>query len=103
MSDTAARDRAAGECARIFYFGVPDDHVYPLDMEAMIRKHLTLISGGTLERRRVLAEADTYLRAHPELVEVLITHRFPVAEVQRAYDLAFRSPGERLKVVVSMA
>lgn len=93
---------AAAPCGRIFYFGVPDDLVYPLDMEAMIRKHLTLMSGGTLDRRRVLAEADAYLRRHPELVDVLITHRFPVAEVQQAYDLAFRSPGDRLKVVVSM-
>jgi threonine dehydrogenase-like Zn-dependent dehydrogenase len=93
---------AVGPCGRIFYFGVPDDLVYPLDMEAMIRKHLTLMSGGTLDRRRVLGDADAYLRRHPELVDVLITHRFPVAEVQQAYDLAFRSPGDRLKVVVSM-
>lgn len=93
----------ARPCGRVFYFGVPDDPVYPLDMESMIRKHLTLLSGGTLERRRVLAEADEYLRRFPQLVDVLISHRFPVAEVQQAYDLAFRSPGDRLKVVVTMA
>jgi L-iditol 2-dehydrogenase len=93
---------AAAPLARIFYFGVPDDPVYPLDMEAMIRKHLTLMSGGTLDRRRVLAAADEYLRRHPDLVDVLITHRFPASDVQLAYDLTFRSPGDRLKVVVSM-
>jgi threonine dehydrogenase-like Zn-dependent dehydrogenase len=93
---------AAAPCGRIFYFGVPDDRVYPLDMEAMIRKHLTLMSGGTLDRRRMLADADAYLRRHPELADVLITHRFPVAEVQQAYDLAFRSTGDRLKIVLSM-
>jgi threonine dehydrogenase-like Zn-dependent dehydrogenase len=93
---------AAAPLGRIFYFGVPDDPVYPLDMEAMIRKHLTLTSGGTLDRRRVLADADVFLRRHPELVDVLITHRFRVDQVQQAYDLAFRSPGDRLKVVVSM-
>lgn len=92
-----------GESGRIFYFGVPDDPVYPLDMEAMIRKNLTVMSGGAVERRRLLHEADAHLRAHPWLVDVLITHRFPVAQAQQAFELAFRSPGDRLKVVLSMS
>ncbi|WP_211355155.1 zinc-binding dehydrogenase [Blastococcus colisei] len=93
---------AVADGGQIFYFGVPDDPVYPLDMEAMIRKNLTLMSGGAMDRRRLLADAHDHLARHPDLVDVLVTHRFPVAEVQQAYDLAFRSPGERLKVVVSM-
>jgi threonine dehydrogenase-like Zn-dependent dehydrogenase len=93
---------AVGESGRVFYFGVPDDPVYPLDMEAMIRKNLTVMSGGALERRRLLAEADAHLRAHPELIDVLITHRLPVARAQQAFDLAFGSTGERLKVVLTM-
>jgi L-iditol 2-dehydrogenase len=93
----------AGEFGRIFYFGVPDDPVYPLDMEAMIRKNLTVMSGGAVDRRRLLAQGDAHLRAHPWLADVLITHRFPVAQAQQAYELAFRSPGDRLKVVLSMS
>lgn len=93
---------AVADGGQVFYFGVPDDPVYPLDMEAMIRKNLTLMSGGAVERRRLLAEAHDHLVRYPELVDLLVTHRFPVGEVQQAYDLAFRSPGERLKVVVSM-
>ena len=93
---------AVADGGQVFYFGVPDDPVYPLDMEAMIRKNLTLMSGGAVERRRLLADAHDHLARHPELVDLLVTHRFPVGEVQEAYDLAFRSPGERLKVVVSM-
>src|SRR3954449_12713411 len=42
---------------QVFYFGVPDDPVYPFDMMTFLRKNLTLRSGVTLERRRVLAEA----------------------------------------------
>jgi threonine dehydrogenase-like Zn-dependent dehydrogenase len=93
---------AVADGGQVFYFGVPDDPVYPLDMDAMIRKNLTLMSGGAVDRRRLLADAHDHLLRHPDLVDVLITHRFPVADVQQAYDLAFRSPGERLKVVVPM-
>lgn len=93
----------AGESGRIFYFGIPDDPTYPLDMEAMLRKNLTVMSGGAVERRRLLAEADAHLSAHPWLADVLITHRFPVAQAQQAYELAFRSTGDRLKVVLSMS
>lgn len=93
---------AVADGGQVFYFGVPDDPVYPLDMEAMLRKNLTLMSGGAVDRRRLLADAHEHLVRHPDLVDVLITHRFPVAEVQQAYDLVFRSPGDRLKVVVSM-
>ncbi|HJQ42202.1 MAG TPA: zinc-binding dehydrogenase, partial [Jatrophihabitantaceae bacterium] len=40
---------AVAPTGRIFYFGVNDDQVYPLDMESMLRKNLTLMSGGTLD------------------------------------------------------
>jgi L-iditol 2-dehydrogenase len=93
----------AGDFGRIFYFGVPDDPIYPLDMEAMIRKNLTVMSGGAVERRRLLAEADAHLRDHPWLVDVLISHRFPAAQAPEAYGLAFRSTGDRLKVVLTMS
>jgi threonine dehydrogenase-like Zn-dependent dehydrogenase len=92
----------AGDFGRIFYFGVPDDPIYPLDMEAMIRKNLTVMSGGAVDRRRLLAEADAHLRAHPWLVDVLISHRLPALQAPEAYELAFRSTGDRLKVVLSM-
>ena len=94
---------AAADGARVFYFGVPDDPVYPIDMERMIRKHLTLMSGGTRDRRRMLKEAEDYLRERPELATTLVSHRYPVDRVQEAYDLSFRSASDRLKVVVDMA
>lgn len=86
---------------RVFYFGVPDERTYPLDMEAMVRKHLTLLAGGTLDRRRMLREAGEHLAARPWLVDTLISHRLPMAQAQAAYDLAFRSTDDRLKVVVT--
>ncbi|MFV0463077.1 MAG: zinc-binding dehydrogenase [Nostocoides sp.] len=85
---------------RIFYFGVPDDDVYPINMESMVRKNLALMAGGTLDRRRMLSEALEYLEQHPDL-HSLVTHVVPLAEAQRAYDLVNAS-ANRLKVVVSM-
>lgn len=92
---------SVAEQGRVFYFGVPDEPVYPIDMNAMVRKHLTLLAGGTMERRRMLGEAADHLAAHPYLVSALLSHRFPVADAQEAYDLAFRDPSGRLKVVIT--
>jgi L-iditol 2-dehydrogenase len=92
---------AVAEEGRVFYFGVPDDPTYPIDMNAMVRKHLTLLAGGTLERRRRLREAGDHLAANPHLVDALVSHRFAMSDAQDAYDLAFRSTDDRLKVVVT--
>ena len=85
---------------RIFYFGVPDDEIYPINMQRLLRGNLTLTSGTTLERQRVLAEAEQYLGKFPELVSALITHRFSRADVQRAFEVAVTASASRLKVVL---
>jgi threonine dehydrogenase-like Zn-dependent dehydrogenase len=92
---------AVGERGRVFYFGVPDETTYPIDMYTMVRKHLTLFAGGTFERRRMLREAGDHLAARRYLTETLISHRFAMSDAQAAYDLAFRSPTDRLKVVLT--
>lgn len=94
---------AVAACGRIFYFGVNDDAVYPLDMGLLLRKNLTLMSGGTLDRRRMLAEAAEYLARYPQLVKLLVTHRFARADAQVAYELAATPAPGRLKVVLSVA
>jgi L-iditol 2-dehydrogenase len=94
---------AVAEQGRVFYFGVPDEPTYPIDMNAMVRKHLTLFAGGTHERRRMLREAGDHLDAQPHLVSTLVSHRFSMADAQEAYDLAFLSTTARLKVVVTAA
>ncbi|MGY1815709.1 zinc-binding dehydrogenase [Blastococcus sp. SYSU D00820] len=87
---------------QVFYFGVPDDPVYPFDMMTFLRKNLTLRSGVTLQRRRMLAEAGAYLAAHPELRESYVTAVHPVADVQAAFrDALVPRPG-RLKVTIDM-
>ncbi|WP_432837990.1 zinc-binding dehydrogenase [Dactylosporangium sp. CA-092794] len=86
---------------QIVCFGIPDDEYYPLDMERLMRKNLTLCGRVTRRRREMLACGAQYLLDSPELFENLVTHEVPVADVQRAFTLAL-DPAARLKVVVRM-
>ncbi len=87
---------------RVLYFGIPDDDVYPLDMERLMRKNLTLTGGVTRRRREMLALADRYLGEHPDLVDTLVSAVHPVERVQQAFGTACVAAPERLKVVVTM-
>jgi L-iditol 2-dehydrogenase len=91
---------AAAFGGTVLYFGVPDDDSYPISMRSMLRKNLTLKSGVTLDRRRVLRRADEFARDHRELLTNYLTHAFPVADVQAAFELACRPAPERVKIVV---
>jgi threonine dehydrogenase-like Zn-dependent dehydrogenase len=92
---------AAAPGGTVLYFGVPDDDCYPINMRAMLRKNLTLRSGVTLERRRVLDVADEFAKNHPELLGAYVTHTFGVGEVQSAFDLACRPDPDRVKIAIS--
>jgi threonine dehydrogenase-like Zn-dependent dehydrogenase len=92
---------AAG--GQILYFGIPDDGYYPLDMERMVRKNLTLTAGTTRRRREMLGMANGYLIAHPQLGDAIVTHTFDMSDIQQAFDLA-RVPGPgRLKIVLTVS
>lgn len=94
--------RAAGPGATILYFGIPDDDIYPLPMELLMRKHLTLIGGVTREHRAMLTLAGEYLHAHPDLGRAVLTDVLPVKRVQEGFDRAVRPAAGRLKIVVTM-
>ena len=85
----------------VLYFGVPDDDSYPISMRAMLRKNLTLKSGVTLERRRVLDAANEFAKGHPELLDAYVTHTFGVDDVQAAFDLACRPVPDRVKIAIA--
>lgn len=85
----------------VFYFGVADDEAYPLSMRSMLRKNLTLKSGVTLDRRRVLECAGKFAAEHPELLGTYLTHTFGVDDVQQAFDLACRPVAERVKIAIA--
>jgi threonine dehydrogenase-like Zn-dependent dehydrogenase len=91
---------AAAFGGTVFYFGVTDDEFYPISMRTMLRNNLTLKSGVTLDRRRVLRCADEFARVHPELLKNYLTHTFGIDDVQSAFELACRPSPERVKIAI---
>jgi L-iditol 2-dehydrogenase len=91
---------AAAFGGTVFYFGVADDDSYPISMRTMLRNNLTLKSGVTLDRRRMLSAANEFARDHAELLPAYVTHTFGVDEVQSAFELASRPASERIKISI---
>ncbi|MDG4664904.1 zinc-binding dehydrogenase [Mycobacterium sp. 236(2023)] len=91
---------AAAFGGTVFYFGVPDDDSYPISMRTMLRNNLTLKSGVTMERRRVLRKADAFAADHPGLLDRYLTHTFGVDDVQAAFELAARPVPGRIKIAI---
>jgi threonine dehydrogenase-like Zn-dependent dehydrogenase len=87
----------------LYYFGIPDDAIYPFPMNTFLRKNARLTSGITRDRKLSLSRANDYLKASPELVEAYITHVFDLDSVQAAFDLAVHPAPRRLKVVITSA
>jgi L-iditol 2-dehydrogenase len=92
---------AAAFGGTVFYFGVADDDAYPINMRTMLRNNLTLKSGVTLDRRRVLELAGKFAGEHPGLLGAYLTHMFGVDDVQAAFDLACRPDPERVKIAIA--
>ncbi len=91
---------AAAFGGAVFYFGVTDDDSYPISMRTMLRNNLTLKSGVTLDRRRMLESADVFAREHPELLGKYLTHTFGIDDVQSAFELACRPVPDRVKIAI---
>lgn len=89
---------AVADDGRIFCFGVPDEPVYPLPMQDLFRKHVTLSGGIVAERRRCLESALDYQARFPDLQKQLVTHTFDFTDAQLAFELAARPSSGRLKV-----
>lgn len=92
---------AAAFGATVFYFGVADDDSYPISMRTMLRNNLTLKSGVTIERRRVLAAADAFAARHPHLLPAYLTHTFGVDQAQAAFEQACRPDPKRVKIAIA--
>ena len=100
LSDALAGVAVGGQ---VFYFGIPDDPVYPLGMDVLLRKNLTLQAGVVPAgaRQEALREAESYLLAHPSLAEAMATHTFPRERAAEAYEAAAVPKVGQHKVVVT--
>jgi len=92
---------AAGHGGTVFYFGVADDDSYPISMRTMLRNNLTLKSGVTLDRRRMLDAASKFAAEHPGLLATYLTHTFDIDQVQAAFELACRPEPGRVKIAIT--
>jgi L-iditol 2-dehydrogenase len=93
--------QAAAPGGTVLYFGVADDDSYPISMRTMLRNNLTLKSGVTLQRRRVLELANKFAADHPQLLAGYLTHTFDVDDAQAAFELACRPVPGRVKIAIS--
>ncbi|MDF1706156.1 MAG: zinc-binding dehydrogenase [Aeromicrobium sp.] len=96
-----------GECVRavepggtVFYFGVPDDMVYPVALDHMFRNSVTLMAGNVRDHAAALRAAISYRERHPRVLTDLVSHTFDVHDASAAYRLADTTSPERLKVVL---
>jgi len=92
---------ATGHGGTVFYFGVADDDSYPISMRTMLRNNLTLKSGVTLDRRRMLDAAGKFAAEHPGLLATYLTHTFGIDQVQAAFELACRPEPGRVKIAIT--
>ncbi|RRR45704.1 alcohol dehydrogenase [Mycolicibacter terrae] len=84
----------------VLYFGVPDDDSYPISMRTMLRNNLTLISGVTRDRARMLDAAGRFAAEQPALLGDYVTHIFGCNDVQAAFELATRPVPDRVKIAI---
>ncbi|GAA1532662.1 alcohol dehydrogenase catalytic domain-containing protein [Nocardioides humi] len=94
--------RAIEPHGEIYYFGVPDDQVYPFPMWDFLRKNLVLRSGTTYERRAMLHRAGEYIQRHPELLDAYVTDVYPIDDAQKAFESATAPARGRLKIVLEV-
>lgn len=94
---------ATADTGTVAYFGIPDTPIYPIDMERLMRGHLTLQGGVTREHRASLVDADRYLNRHPELFNSLVSHVYERIEIQQAFDVAAEARLHRLKVLLDLS
>ena len=99
--DDAVVAVAAG--GTVLCFGIPDQRRYAIDLEALMRKNLSLLGGVTAEHRRGLRHAVDFLSARPWLASALVTDVHDRDQVQQAYEAAASARPDRLKVVLTLA
>jgi len=82
-------------------FGVPDQHVYAIEFETFFRKNLELIAIVTPDWSTYLEKARDVFEEYRGELALLITHRFPIREAEKAFSLYERHEDGILKALVN--
>lgn len=84
----------------VLAFGVPDQTVYALEYETFFRKNLELVASVTPDWKAYLGRARDLVGARQAELETWVTHRLPIREAGRAFDLYERHADGIVKVVL---
>jgi S-(hydroxymethyl)glutathione dehydrogenase/alcohol dehydrogenase len=89
-----------GKRGTVLAFGVPDHRVYALEYEIFFRKNAILMATVTPDWAAYLPKAqDLFLQNRQELSR-LVTHRLPIREAQKAFELYERHEDGIIKALL---
>ena len=87
----------------VLAFGVPDQPVYAIEYETFFRKNANLLACVTPKWSEYLAiSRDVFIESRNEL-EPLVTHRFPVRDAAKAFEMYERHEDGIIKVLIDMS
>ncbi len=81
-------------------FGVPDHPVYALEYEILFRKNALLIGTVTPDWTKYLPKAQELFLVDREELSRLVTHRLPIREAEKAFDMYERHEDGIIKAVL---
>ncbi len=87
----------------VLAFGVPDQPVYAIEYETFFRKNANLLACVTPKWSEYLAiSRDIFIETRDEL-ETFVTHRFPIREAAKAFEMYERHEDGIIKVLIDMS
>jgi len=87
----------------VLAFGVPDQPVYAIEYETFFRKNANLLACVTPKWSEYLAiSRDIFIESRDEL-EPLVTHRIPVRDAAKAFEMYERHEDGIIKVLIDMS
>jgi L-iditol 2-dehydrogenase len=86
----------------VLAFGVPDHPVYALEYEIFFRKNAILMATVTPDWTDYLAKAQDLFLANQKELSALITHRLPIRDTQKAFEMYERHEDGMIKAAIDV-